>query len=450
MFNKGECSRTNDRFISLYHDNLVKVTFNHFEKQKETFEKRVQEQKDLNKEIKRKIKVYQEEAQTLQKEVEKYNLLCNGRNEDYARIRNTIADEIDEIKTKVQGLTLRCELKESKNRELEVETDNEHNKLSSESQKVGIIEDEVGLQVIQIDTLEQHLKTTKDKNQKIKENLEHLKRVLATVSLQKNQVQNKYYMSKDFVEHINGINDEFMRSMDLLKVEKQSFLLSKGLHEKFNSKLINLIIMNNITHDAKELRQMMTKLDDLNKELISFNMKTEANSCLHRNCLNTMVNMKNQANLRPSSTKKLLNPKKSHIRSKKMSPVCVDNIDTGKSCVQQLSSARSGKFSTKDIQKDVKNMSKNAIHRKSYAQLKSPAKYKKPHQNRRSSTQGSYTDVKVLNRSRPRKMSSGCGDNFSDESSRCENDEMTHNVMILYRNKNSVETSAESNGAYEK
>lgn len=297
MYNRGECYKNNDRFISQFHNNLVKVTFDHFKRQKDTFKKRVDEQKDQNQVIRQKIQTSQEEYKTLRKELEKYQHLSTGRNVDYEKIKVAIENELEDVKSKVQELILRGELKESKTRELEVETNNENNKLSSESQKLGIIEDQLQIVNIKSKSLEEDIKKGKILIQKFEQDLEHQKKNLTTMTSQQKQIQKKYDVSKDFVENINIINDEFIHSMELLNREKRSMYFSKALHEKFNSRLVNIIIMNNISHETTNLRSMMSKLDVLNNDLAVVSVKTDSITCFQESVCSSL-------RLKPPSPKK--------------------------------------------------------------------------------------------------------------------------------------------------
>lgn len=268
MYNRGECSRNNDRFISQFHENLVQVTFDHFHKQKESFKKRVDEQKNQNHVIKEKKEACLVETKSLKKELDKYITLSKSRTDDYEKIKAVIENELEDLKSQVQEVVLRVELKESKNRELEVESDNENNILSAESQKIIIIDDQLEYINIKIKNTEENIRNIKIGIKNIDQALEEKRKKLNTVVTHQKKVEKKYDVSKEFIEHINKINYEFVRNVELSNREKRSLYFSKVLHEKVNVRLINIIVMNNIPQDATTLRHMMSKLDGLSNELV--------------------------------------------------------------------------------------------------------------------------------------------------------------------------------------
>lgn len=283
MSNAGNWSRhsnTSDRFISQFHDNLVKVTFNHFKKQNEEFKRKVQDQKDYNEKVKTKIQLGKQETSNLKKELEKVKSLNDSRKEDYEKIVHIIKSELDEKKNKLQAITLKVELKESTRRELEVESDRQKNKLVVEIQKLGVTENKVELLEIKQQGYEENIKMAKDEFHKTKRILESLKCRLESVSRERKEAEMKCVMAKEFGKNIIDIHEELILNIELANKERQSLLHSKTLHEKTNAKLVNIIIMNNILHDPRGLRAMMNRLDKLDTEYCAKTNKVKKITCL--------------------------------------------------------------------------------------------------------------------------------------------------------------------------
>ncbi|KAI5700835.1 hypothetical protein M8J76_001439 [Diaphorina citri] len=329
MCNRGDWSNTKDRFIAQFHENLVKVTFDHFKKQKEVIKQRVDQQKDYNEEIKRKIQLSLDENRALQKEADKYKTLSSARNDDYERIVVIIRNELEDTKTKVQEIALKSELKESKRREFEVDIHNERNKLTTESQKVAIAENKLELQKIKRQNTEESIEIIRREIHNLQQSLESLKSRLAAVSDEQNEIRMKYVMAKDFGKNIIEIHDQLIHIIELMCREKQSLLISKILHEKVNSKLINTIIMKDIPHNTVSLHKMMTKLDELNTLLAKKTTNTEIE--IFDNCVKTKSTSQNQSDQSEAVPTEIQIPTKPLKRSKKQqhchSP-CLKNTTT--------------------------------------------------------------------------------------------------------------------------